>query len=199
MRYITGLLLFCILLVLLGCAPQNRIILVPDPDGHVGKAEVATRAGTEVLDKEDAMTTVSSPSAKPTQVVKADPAFISKTFSEVLAVEPKPLVKFILYFEKGTTNLLPESVAQIDKILDVIKERNALNIAVEGNTDSSGSAALNDKLAADRADMVRDLLVSKGVNTDLISVYSYGQGNPLVPTPDNVSEPRNRRVEVIIH
>ena len=41
-------------------------------------------------------------------------------------------------------------------------------------------------------------LEKNGINQDYLEVTSHGEGNPLVPTPDGVDEPRNRRVEVVV-
>jgi outer membrane protein OmpA-like peptidoglycan-associated protein len=53
-------------------------------------------------------------------------------------------------------------------------------------------------LSTERARHVRDQLVEKGVDAELISVTSHGEDNPLIPTPDEVAEPKNRRVEVVV-
>jgi outer membrane protein OmpA-like peptidoglycan-associated protein len=45
---------------------------------------------------------------------------------------------------------------------------------------------------------VRDLLVAEGIDPAMIQVTSHGEENPLVPTEDEVAEPRNRRVEVTV-
>ena len=38
--------------------------------------------------------------------------------------------------------------------------------------------------------MIRNLLVRKGVEPDRLSVSSHGKGNPMVPTPEGVAEPK---------
>ena len=45
---------------------------------------------------------------------------------------------------------------------------------------------------------MRDILIGLGVGPDIIRIFSHGEGNPLIPTPDDVPEPRNRRVEVLV-
>ncbi len=187
-----------ILFVLAGCAKKQAVILVADPDGNVGKVGVVTDAGSQLLDKQNAMTVVSDRSAAPSQVRQADPAYIAATFAEALAVEPLAPEKFILFFEPNRTVLVPQSQAEIASILEAIKRRGPITIRVIGHADSVGSDQLNDRLARDRAQSVRDLLVEKGGNPDLMSVSSHGKGNPLVPTPDGIPEPRNRRVEIIL-
>jgi outer membrane protein OmpA-like peptidoglycan-associated protein len=181
-----------------GCAPTHTVILVPDPDGTIGKAEVATSGGSQLLVKPNDMTHVSGPSAAPAPVTAADPGFIAATFADVLAIEPLPSQKFILYFESGTTNLIQESQTTIPVMVNSIKKRNALSIAISGHADASGSVATNDQLAFKRADMVKDVLIQNGIDPVRITVSSHGKGVPIVVTPDGIAEPRNRRVEVLI-
>lgn len=181
-----------------GCAPRHTVILMPDPDGHVGKASVITQGGQQQLEKPQDMTSVTTKSAPPSPVTTADNAFISATFADALAAEPLPPEKFILYFETGGTELVAESKPVIAVILAAIKKRGALSINISGHTDSSGSAQLNETLARNRANSIRDLLIQGGVSQDRMTVTSHGQGNPLIPTPDGVAEPRNRRVEVTV-
>ena len=71
-----------------------------------------------------------------------------------------------------------------------------LTIAVAGHTDTSGSAAYNLGLSARRAEAVRQALVAGGVPADAIMTDSFGESDPLVPTPDGVREPSNRRAEI---
>jgi outer membrane protein OmpA-like peptidoglycan-associated protein len=49
-----------------------------------------------------------------------------------------------------------------------------------------------------RATKVRELLIAIGLDAGLITVTSMGEAEPLVQTPDETREPRNRRVEVAI-
>lgn len=186
------------LFLLAGCAPTHTVVLVPDPDGHIGRAEVATTGGNQFLEKANDMTRVSGPSAPPSPVTTADPAFITATFADVMAIEPLPSEKFILFFTTGKTELAQESQKTIPAMLEAIKRRGAITIAVSGHADASGSAQVNDKLAYERASMVKELLLQNGVDPEKVTVSSHGKGNPLVPTPDGVAEPRNRRVEVVI-
>ena len=111
---------------------------------------------------------------------------------------PPPPEKFILFFETGKTELLPESKAVFPNILAAIKKRGAISISISGHTDSAGSIQLNEKLARSRAQAVSDMLIQNGVTRDILRVTSHGKGNPLIPTSDGVAEPKNRRVEVIL-
>jgi outer membrane protein OmpA-like peptidoglycan-associated protein len=181
-----------------GCARQS-IILVPDPEGRIGKAEVTTSAGKQLLEKPGDMTRTSGRSNPPSAVTTADPAFIAATFGEALAVEPPPPQTFTLLFETGTTALTAESLKSIADIVSASQRRSAISVSISGHTDTTGSDKLNDALALERAQLVKALLLRQGVKPELISVTSHGKGNPAIPTPDGVPEPRNRRAVVIIH
>jgi len=185
-------------LVLAGCSPTRSIILMPDRDGHVGKAEVSTSAGKLALNGSGDMTHVIRPNAPPSSVVKADPAYIARTFGEALSVEPAPSSRFTLLFETGTTNLTKDSAKDIATIVATSKQRMAITILIRGHTDSVGSDLINNKLAVDRAEHVADMLIRQGINPGLISVSSHGKYDPAIPAPDGVAEARNRRVEVIV-
>lgn len=177
---------------------RQTVILTPDLDGHVGKAEIITEGGKQILDSPQGMTTVSSRTSAPSPVTVASPEFIRASFAEAMAIEPTPPEKFILYFNNATTELVPKSRAAIATILDAIKRREAINISISGHTDATGSTQLNDKLARCRAKAISGLLLKNGVDAKRMSVSSHGKGNQLVPTADGVAEPRNRRVEVIV-
>lgn len=186
------------LLLFAGCAsPKHTVVLMSDPDGHVGAATVTTAGGKQCLDKAGDLTQVSGSSA-PSSPVTADPHYLVVRFADALAVEPVPAEKFILFFETGSTTLVPQSLPLINTIAEVIKRRDALSIAISGHTDAAGSNQLNDRLAHERAVMIQKLLLLRGVSADRLSVSSHGKGNPLVPTPEGVAEPKNRRVEVIV-
>jgi outer membrane protein OmpA-like peptidoglycan-associated protein len=182
-----------------GCGAGQTLILVPDPDGHTGQAEVSTAGGKQVLSKPGDMTTVAGPRDAPAAVTTAAPELIAKTFGQVLAVEPPPAERFVLYFETGTTVLDAKSRSAVSAIAAAAKKRAAVSVAISGHTDATGSDSTNEKLALARAERVKALLLEQGVQQDAVTVSSHGKGNPAVPTPGGVAEPRNRRVEVIVH
>lgn len=184
---------------LLGACGGQTIVLVADPEGHVGKAEVVTSGGKQRLERPGEMTRTSGGSNAPSAVSTADPAFIARTFAEVLAIEPPPAQTFTLMFETGTATLTESSLKLIPAVVAASERRGAVSVSITGHTDATGSDKVNDALSLDRAMQVKTLLQQKGVNPRLISVSSHGKGNPAIPTPDGVPEPRNRRVVVIVH
>ena len=115
-----------------------------------------------------------------------------------MAAQPQAPAHFILQFESGSTALVPASRPLLARIVSTIQERKSLDVSVIGHTDTAGSDEFNNQLARQRAEGVARLLVEAGVDPRLLEVTSHGKAIPLVPTGDNVPEPRNRRVEVTV-
>ncbi len=67
---------------------------------------------------------------------------------------------------------------------------------VIGHTDTVGGLAYNDKLSLARAERLREMLVGLGISGERVGAAGRGKRELLVPTEDNISEPRNRRVEI---
>ncbi len=195
------LLSLLICLFVAGCCPKNKkgtFVLLPDPDGKVGKISVVNEQGSQTLDQEGQSVQVSSKTAAPGDIKIMDEERIRSLFGKVLDIQPLLPAKFQLYFEFDSTQLKPESLKEIDKLVQAALDRKSMDISVNGHTDKSGDTAYNYQLSLQRAMLVQKLMVEKGIDIQLILTTSHGEGNPLVPTADNVQEPRNRRVEVII-
>lgn len=74
--------------------------------------------------------------------------------------------------------------------------RPAVDVSVIGHTDTVHTTTYNDYLALNRANKVSELLQENGLKANSLSIESHGKRNLLILTPDDVREPRNRRVEV---
>jgi outer membrane protein OmpA-like peptidoglycan-associated protein len=188
-----------LVLGLFGCSTKGDLfVLMPDDDGSVGQVTVATRGGTEVLSRAGQAVSVYASDLPPEPFESMQPAEIEKMFGPALAAQPSEPLHFLLYFESDSADLTTESAVLIDDILTAIRRHFSLDISIVGHTDRAGSEDYNLKLSLMRAHRVEEILIERGVAPNLIEVASHGEGNPLVPTADNVAEPRNRRVEVVV-
>jgi OOP family OmpA-OmpF porin len=79
-----------------------------------------------------------------------------------------------------------------------IARRRTYNVQVIGHSDRAGSEERNLQLSVSRAQGIRKFLIKAGVPAEAITVYGRGELEPLIPTPDGVAEPRNRRVDVLV-
>ncbi|UCG08712.1 MAG: OmpA family protein [Desulfobacterales bacterium] len=181
-----------------GCATgKTTVVLLPDPDGQVGEIEVSNKDGTRKINQAGYAVSVSSGKA-PQPAVKMSEKEIRSIFASALAAEPAPPARYILYFFWDSVELTADSRASIKEIITEIEKRASTDIDVIGHTDRSGTDEFNMALSRRRAQRVRDLLVAEGIAPEAIRVAFHGEGSPLIPTADNVPEPRNRRVEVIV-
>ncbi len=117
-------------------------------------------------------------------------------FDALLAVMPPPPQVFTLYFVEGTTQIAPDSMATLDQLRKIVTPTS--DVQITGYTDTTGDAASNDQLSLDRAIEVRAALVQQGLPVGNARVTGRGQRDLRVPTGPGVSEPANRRAEVII-
>lgn len=189
-----------LLAIISGCATKDSIVLLPDPDGHVGSIALkpADDGGQElILDKAGQSSSVSE-SGKLADVKTLDEAAIEKIYGKALAAQPDPPKRFLLYFRFGSSTLTDESKVLLPEIAKAVQERKSTDVSVVGHTDTMGAARGNYRLSLKRAQKVADLLEKLGVESDILNVDSHGETRLLVPTGDNVSEPKNRRVEVTV-
>jgi outer membrane protein OmpA-like peptidoglycan-associated protein len=193
-----ALLSACLLLALAACAGNNRFVLLPDEDGRVGEITVTNQAGSQTLGSAGSATRVGSAGTAPAAPEAVPGDEISATWGDALAASPMPPRSFLFYFLFASDELTEESRAQLPAILASIRQFPAPEVAVVGHTDRVGPEAVNARLALERAEAIRAVLIDAGIEPALLEVSSHGEVNPLVLTDDEVPEPRNRRVEVSV-
>lgn len=174
--------------------PVERIVLLPNEDGRPSAVIVTRRDGKSVeLNQPYAAATVSS------QLIVADTssaAAVDSKYATLLSVQPPRIKAYTLYFEFNRTVLTAESQRDVERILVEAALTPAAEIDVIGHTDTRGALEYNDTLGRSRAQFVAGLMEQRGFARDRLSVQSRGEREPLVPTPDDADEPRNRRVEI---
>lgn len=104
-----------------------------------------------------------------------------------------------IIFETGKSQILPIHYSDLQGIAEVIKRNDGLKILIIGNADYRGSEQLNQKLALERAEAVKKVLVeSFGVNPNSLEVQSNGEKVPIAKGTDPMSLQANRRVQFFI-
>jgi outer membrane protein OmpA-like peptidoglycan-associated protein len=197
-KILTTILLYFSLIIVSGCTPKTMVVLLPDPDGDVGHITVITDAGSVDITQAGEASTISGSDSIPSSPKLLDKNELNANFSSVLATLPSQPVHFILYFAQGSTKLTAQSTETLPAIMESVRQRNSQDISVIGHSDTAGNPKYNLQLSIQRASKVRRLLVQHGVNKRYIKSTSHGEANLLIKTADNVSEARNRRVEVVI-
>lgn len=179
--------------------PKNMVVLLDQPDGRPSAVIFTSKAGQQQrVDKPGLATGVDDPTDKPVEPFQLEKAEFDKRFGTTLAARPEPPVSFVLYFKFDSAELTEDSKAELPKILEVMKKRPAPEVAVIGHTDLVGTQEHNYELGLKRALIVKKMIADIGVDPTRIDTTSHGKRNPLVPTPEGVSEARNRRVQVSV-
>jgi outer membrane protein OmpA-like peptidoglycan-associated protein len=101
-------------------------------------------------------------------------------------------------FEFDSARLTSGAERTAREIAAVIGRESGRAIAIEGHTDSLGTAAYNDRLSEARAHAVADRLTLNGVSRGRLKVRGYGESRPVATNETREGRQRNRRVEVII-
>jgi len=181
------------------CAPKaTRFVLVPDREGHVGTVTVTNQAGSATLDQPQQGVLVASAQSAPGRPEIVPASTIQQVFGEALAAEPPAPLVCLVYFATGSSDIDAAAAQEIEKAVAEVARRASLDVSVDGHSDTTGNPAVNLRVSMARAAAVRDRLVAAGVPAEIIAVRHHGRGVLLVPTGDNVDEPRNRRVEIIV-
>lgn len=184
--------------MLCGCVstPPALFVVVPGSDGHVGQIVVRKWGFPHVIDTAYGAERIGLFGFVHSETLTA--AEVRAAFGPTLeALPPKP-TSFTLYFLEGRDELTAESRAELDKVFGELKNRPLPDIMVIGHTDSVGGLDYNDRLSLARAERLREMLVELGLPTERIRAAGRGKRELLVPTDDNISEPRNRRVEISV-
>ncbi len=108
--------------------------------------------------------------------------------------------KFITYgitFDVGKSTIKPESMGEINRIVQLMNENPTLKFSVEGHTDSTGNAASNQTLSEARSSAIVSKLVELGIAADRLAASGKGQNSPIADNSTDEGRAKNRRVEFV--
>ncbi|MEZ4855290.1 MAG: OmpA family protein [Gelidibacter sp.] len=101
-----------------------------------------------------------------------------------------------ILFDTGKSSFTKDTDPVLKAMTAIFKEYPQADFAIEGYTDSVGSAKSNQLLSERRANAVRDYLVSNGINADRLTAKGFGEENPIDTNKTAAGRKNNRRVEV---
>ncbi len=185
-----------ITLVLTACAPATRVILLPQSSGERSAVVVSSNKSSQVVGAPYQVAEVQRNGAM--ALARTNAQEVAKAHPRLIALQPAEPVTFVLQFEPGSSTLDAESRARLPSVIEAALSRAGGEIIVTGHTDRQGSVEANDALSLQRAQAIRAMLIEWGFKPELIEAIGRGERSPLVPTADEVEEPRNRRAEVVV-
>lgn len=177
---------------------RTVVALLPDPDtGKVGRVVVSNVSGSVELSTARASTVVITGTA-PTQSSALGDEQVQLMFADAINALPMAPRHFTLNFEFDSNELTVASRALLVDVLAAVKAMRSPEVEITGHTDTVGTKLNNVALGLRRAALIRQMLIDIGLSEALMKVTSHGEADLLIPTADNVAEPRNRRVEITI-
>jgi outer membrane protein OmpA-like peptidoglycan-associated protein len=101
-------------------------------------------------------------------------------------------------FDSGQYTLRPLAREKLAKISGIVLAYPDLKLAIEGNTDSVGSEAMNQTLSERRAGSVMDYLAKENVPAASMTSQGFGKSQPIASNDTAEGRQQNRRVEMIV-
>jgi len=121
------------------------------------------------------------------------------TYKKNIALQPIEANKAItlknIQFEFGSAKLEQISMAELDRLVQLLKENTNLKIRINGHSDNTGNATTNLKLSTERAKAVVDYLIAKGIEGGRLSFKGFGSTKPIADNKTEEGRALNRRTE----
>ncbi len=98
-------------------------------------------------------------------------------------------------FELNSAEITASSGPSLNRVAKALQAQQNFNVEIAGHTDSTGSAAYNEKLSDERAKSVRQYLIDQGIDADRLTARGYGELEPIASNENQSGRAMNRRVE----
>ncbi|MEO8250724.1 MAG: OmpA family protein, partial [Burkholderiales bacterium] len=178
-------------------APRTTVVLLPDEDGQVGAVTMETPAGSQSIDQAFSYATAEGATSRPSEAKAMGRDSVDAEFGNLLKAQPLTPKFFVLYFLLDKAVLTEQSQAMLPTVIEAARARKPTEITIFGHADATGKPEHNDKLSAERAKTVADLLKSADPALGVIEVQYFGHRAPQVQSGTR-AQPKNRRAEVMI-
>lgn len=185
------------LMALWGCtsAPVEKVVLLPGHNGApTGAVEVRAAKVATLLDEPWAQASIAADGTVKKELTNEEE--VRRRYGPLMTSLPAYPRTWTVYFDTGSDRLVPQSQGVLAEVRESFAASAAAELILIGHTDRVGSLEDNDRLSLQRATALKAQLTSSGFDGQRIQVVGRGERQPLVPTADEVAEPRNRRVEV---
>jgi outer membrane protein OmpA-like peptidoglycan-associated protein len=124
--------------------------------------------------------------------------------AEIDALKAKPTDRGLVLtlgdvlFDTGKADLNPGAARNLDQLVQFLTAHEDRRVEIDGYTDSIGTESFNMDLSQRRADVVKSVLVSRGIDSSRIASRGYGKEFGIASNSDAAGRQLNRRVEIVI-
>ena len=101
-------------------------------------------------------------------------------------------------FDIDSEIIRDESKPTLDKIVAMLQSEKAMQLIIEGHTDSDGQPQHNQILSEKRAESVKAYLVSAAISSARLFTKGFGELRPVTPNTTATGKAQNRRVELVV-
>ncbi|MDE1193292.1 MAG: OmpA family protein [Arachidicoccus sp.] len=133
------------------------------------------------------------PLPQPKQIIEKEKVVVTQEDRKVVDEAIKDL-----QFDLSKATIRPESDASLDRVAELLINKN-FSLKLAGHTDNTGNFNSNMRLSKERAEAVKEYLVSKGANPSRIEAVGYGSTQPIATNKTAEGRQKNRRVEFTLY
>ncbi|HRO67801.1 MAG TPA: OmpA family protein [Pseudobdellovibrionaceae bacterium] len=167
--------------------------------GQLGETSREVGQVNQTLDRRNRELAAAAATINLQKSLKEARAEFSPEEAEVFQEGDKLLIRLkAMNFSSGRAELPASSMNLLAKVKNVAEDLGPAQVLVEGHTDATGSAAINDKLSQERADSVARYLATSGIEEDKIEAKGFGFEKPIASNKSSVGRAQNRRVDILI-
>ncbi len=178
--------------------PSTHLTLLPEPDGKASAIQVQSLGGGVSVTLDSPYTALDVSNGRIVPQPPESAASVAQRYPDLLSALPTRPTSSLLFAKTGSTELTEVSEKDLNQLIQQLKTLPFGELVLIGHTDTMGSDSANDALSLSRANALKQRLVASGIAADRVTSIGKGKRQLLVQTADQVDEPRNRRLEVIL-
>ena len=182
----------------------GRALAHAQHDLEIARARALAGMGLLLATLEIAREELPSLSDLGAEPISADPATTCRA-EDALGLSREDLVQQQITleadatFEVGSAILTNKATAALEQLVERLGDTAEISrIVITGHTDNTGSRALNNQLSSERANAVRDYLVTRDIDAKIISTEGRGSSFPIAENSTPAGRASNRRVEITV-
>lgn len=166
---------------------NNNYATIIEKEGYIYHSENFNLSGINTALEPYVLTIKLEPMAiQPKEVVTHKP------------IKSQPVIMKNIFFDTGSAHLKIASDFEINTLFTLLNNDANISVEIIGHTDNTGSDAINDKLSLDRANAIKNRLISLGISSRRLITIGKGSHQPIADNDTEEGRQLNRRTEFVI-